>query len=595
MDKAVKYEIGLNQAHSACSVRTGPAQPIVFDGLAGFFHAASGDTAVLLLSPWGYEELCSRKTYRVLGETLAAQGYPCLRFDYPGTGHSSGDASSLVNSSAWRNAVRQALEELRALTGARKMLVLGQGVGGALAADLTTTEECDGLILLAPVAQGRAYLRELAAWTAMTQPIFLVSTKDGPEGGLMAGGFVLSKDTATEIKSLNLFKQGRFNVSNVLLVERLDHPGDEKLAEHFKDTQTPCDRLAFEGYVDYVSDPTLSVMPSETVQGIADWVAETFPVKERETASQVKQPTRISPVPGIDETLVRFGPDNMFFGVYSRPTERPAKAAVVFLNSGYDHSIGWAGMAKDAGRMLAQNGYAALRMDLSGVGESRYWPDQPAQVLYSKIQVKDVSAAIDWLGETAGIENFVLFGRCSGAYMALQVAAQDQRVDGIVMLNARRFIWDPDEDVDKAIREPLQSLETYRQKSFDKEILTKVVRGEINPLSAGRKVLRALGKRADIKFAPVLGQLSKHRRLSKELNAQLRDLEKRDVPIQIVYSVNDVGLSEVKRWFGEKLEGLSAFSNLHYVEIPDADHNLSPPEARKAVETLLRDFVSRWG
>ena len=201
-----------------------PAQPFVFDGLAGFFHAAAGDTAILLLSPWGYEELCSRKTYRILGEMLAARGYPTLRFDYPATGNSLGQSAELGDERAWRDATRRALEELRTLSAASRVIVIGQGIGGALAADLASETEMAGLVLLGPVSQGRGYLRELAAWTAMTKPTFLVDASDGPQGGLMAGGFVLSAATANEFRALNILKAPAPRASQILLVERPQSP-----------------------------------------------------------------------------------------------------------------------------------------------------------------------------------------------------------------------------------------------------------------------------------------------------------------------------------------------------------------------------------
>ena len=87
----------------------GLAEPVAFDGIAGWFHPACGKTAVLLASPWGYEELCSRKSFRLLGEKLAAAGISCLRFDYPGSGHSLGDAAAITDDHAWRKATRRAL------------------------------------------------------------------------------------------------------------------------------------------------------------------------------------------------------------------------------------------------------------------------------------------------------------------------------------------------------------------------------------------------------------------------------------------------------------------------------------------------------
>ncbi|MEE4010559.1 alpha/beta hydrolase [Roseibium sp. FZY0029] len=583
---------GFDTATAAQVAGTSPlAIPIAFDGLAGYFHPASGSTAILLLSPWGYEELCSRKSYRMLGEKLAASGYPCLRFDYPATANSHGDSAELEDKSAWRKSVTQALAELRRLVNPERVVMIGQGIGAGLAATLAEGGEVAGQVLLAPVAQGRAYLRELAAWTAMTQPTFMVKASDGPKGGLMAGGFVLSAATVDEVKSINLFKAQLPSGLKTLLVERSGHPGDQKLADHFTEMGLAVETLPFEGYADYVSDPTLSVPPLQTLERIVTWMKASFPAGQLQTAPVAEGTAVSEPLPDVVEEALRFGPDKMFFGVLTTPLGKETKTAVVILNSGYDHSIGWARMSVGFARSLAEYGCAVLRMDLAGIGESSYWPNQPAQVLYSDKQLDDVRAAVGFVKERTGAETVILFGRCSGAYLALVAASDDERVEGAFLVNSRRLVWDPDEDVDKAIREPIQTLSSYGRKAIDLNTLKLVVSGDINLVSALKKVTRAAKLKAGRKLAPVLGSLSRHQRLFKVLTRRLKHLEQRGVPLCLVYSDNDRGLLELHNWFGPDRRGLKDYPNIRVEALPDADHNLTPITARKHMFALLKDFV----
>jgi alpha-beta hydrolase superfamily lysophospholipase len=568
------------------------AVPIMFGGLAGYFHPASGSTAVLLLSPWGYEELCARKSYRIFGEKLAASGYPCLRFDYPATANSHGESADVEDTSAWRKSVTQALAELRRLANPGRVVVIGQGIGAALAATLAEGGDVAGQVLLAPVAQGRAYLREMAAWTAMTQPTFLVKASDGPEGGLMAGGFVLSAATAVELKSINLFKAQLPSGLKTLLVERIGHPGDRKLADHFAESGLKVETLAFEGYADYVADPTLSVPPLQTLDRIVAWMKSNFPAEQLQSTPRIECSGVSKPLPDVVEEALRFGPEHMFFGVLATPLGKRVKTAVVFLNSGYDHSIGWARMSVGFARALAENGCAVLRMDLAGIGESGYWPNQPPQVLYSDKQVDDVRVAVGFVKERTGADTVILFGRCSGAFLALLAASDDERVDGAFLVNSRKLVWDPDEDVDKAIREPIQTLSTYRRKAFDLNTLKRVVSGDINLVSALKKVTRAAKLKADRKLAPVLGNLSRHHRLFNVLASRLERLRQRDVPLCLVYSDNDRGLLELHNWFDPDRRGLKDYPNIRVEALPDADHNLTPVAARQQMFALLNDFVA---
>ena len=56
---------------------------------------------MLFLSPWGIEEMCNRKLYRILSERFAALGVASLRFDYPGAANAfdaEGDGAELAES-----------------------------------------------------------------------------------------------------------------------------------------------------------------------------------------------------------------------------------------------------------------------------------------------------------------------------------------------------------------------------------------------------------------------------------------------------------------------------------------------------------------
>ncbi|MFZ2101136.1 MAG: alpha/beta fold hydrolase [Oricola sp.] len=583
----------MDQFHPAFSVATQPARPVAFDGLAGFFHASGGETAVLLLSPWGYEELCSRKTFRILGEKLAAAGLSCLRFDYPGTGHSLGESAELDDDQAWRNAVRGALKQLEALANPRKIIVIGQGIGGALAGDLAQETDIDGLVLMAPVIQGRAYLRELTAWTAMTKPTFMVDASDGPEGGLMAAGFVLPAATANEFRSLNLTNDRMPRAGKILLVERPDHPGDAKLAAVLEAQGTRPDRIPFEDYGDYILDPTLSVVPAKAIRAITDWCAANFGLSRATAPATGNLPATLKG-PDFEQTLVRFGPERMFFGALTKPAIKPARTPVLFLNSGHDHSIGWGRMITDFSRALARDGIPSLRMDLAGIGESRLWPGQSGQVLYTDRQLDDVGLAIDWLIGETGAEKVLLYGRCSGAYLAFVAAATDARVAGVFLVNPRRLVWDADEDIDAAIREPIQTLETYGRKIFDRETLGRIRSGDLSVAKAGSKLVRAFSRVADRKLAPVLRGLSKHYRLSGVVHQRMRALADRGVPVELVYSDGDRGLPELHGWFGADLGGLAAYRNAEFHRVAGADHNLTPLAPRGEVRETLRAFAARF-
>ncbi len=134
--------------------------------LYGVFHhpeqRAANAPAVLLLNPFGEEAIRSFRIFKQLAERLARAGRPVLRFDYYGTGDSEGDCETVDFDGMIRDAAT-AQEELEALSGARRFVWVGLGLGGAVAlrAAIETAARPTQLFLWDPVLSGADYLAGL--------------------------------------------------------------------------------------------------------------------------------------------------------------------------------------------------------------------------------------------------------------------------------------------------------------------------------------------------------------------------------------------------------------------------------------------------
>ncbi|MFX8848546.1 hypothetical protein ABTM68_19785, partial [Acinetobacter baumannii] len=64
---------------------------VSFGRCQGWYHPSEGARAVLICQPQGFEDLCARKSLRVLAERLAGVGMPVLRYDAPGCADADGD------------------------------------------------------------------------------------------------------------------------------------------------------------------------------------------------------------------------------------------------------------------------------------------------------------------------------------------------------------------------------------------------------------------------------------------------------------------------------------------------------------------------
>ncbi|MFY8043690.1 MAG: alpha/beta hydrolase, partial [Rhodoferax sp.] len=104
--------------------------------LYGVMHMPQGhsaaQTAVLLCCPFGQEAIRTHRLYRVLADRLSRLGIPTLRFDYFGTGDSSGDDMD-VDLGSWARDIRLADQELRRQSGMQSIAWMGARLGATAA------------------------------------------------------------------------------------------------------------------------------------------------------------------------------------------------------------------------------------------------------------------------------------------------------------------------------------------------------------------------------------------------------------------------------------------------------------------------------
>lgn len=139
----------------------------------------------------------------------------------------------------------------------------------------------------------------------------------------------------------------------------------------------------------------------------------------------------------MNEIPVVFGAERHLVGTLTLPTEgTPAKAAFVLMNAGVVHRIGPHRINVKLARHLAQLGFASLRFDLSGQGDSRV----PVSALdFAQQAVADIRAAMDHVARTADVHRFVIAGICSGADNGWSTAQADPRVVGLCMLDGYAY------------------------------------------------------------------------------------------------------------------------------------------------------------
>jgi hypothetical protein len=136
----------------------------------------------------------------------------------------------------------------------------------------------------------------------------------------------------------------------------------------------------------------------------------------------------------VDEEVVRLGNDDHLVGILSRPPHptRLSPPAVIVLNAGVLHRVGPHRLHVNLARQLAAIGFPSLRLDLSGIGDSR---SVPSGLTFRESSVADVQVAMDRLERQIGARRFIIFGVCSGADNGLAAAVADRRVSGLVLVD----------------------------------------------------------------------------------------------------------------------------------------------------------------
>ncbi len=118
--------------------------------------------AVLLCNPFGEEAARAHRAYRVMARKFEEAGYAAMRFDYSGTGDSSGEITD-VGVDIWLDDIAAAAEELRRESGSSRIVLVGLRFGATLAALCAQrgTFRAAHTLLWDPVVDGTRYLREL--------------------------------------------------------------------------------------------------------------------------------------------------------------------------------------------------------------------------------------------------------------------------------------------------------------------------------------------------------------------------------------------------------------------------------------------------
>jgi pimeloyl-ACP methyl ester carboxylesterase len=132
------------------------------------------------------------------------------------------------------------------------------------------------------------------------------------------------------------------------------------------------------------------------------------------------------------EYSCQFGPQGRLAGVVTEPPAKVARAACILVSAGLVPKFGPFRLYTLLARSLAACGFAVLRFDLGGIGDSR---SGEGSLPLRERTSREIGAAVDHLAKLHPEMDIVLCGLCSGAEDSFRYAEKDQRIRGVAMID----------------------------------------------------------------------------------------------------------------------------------------------------------------
>ena len=563
----------------------------------GWFHAAHTPVrgvGFVLCRPMGYEAICTNGMYRQLAETLAQSGFDVVRFDYHGTGDSTGDDGDPDRVRVWMDSIVSAVEEVRRLAGVGRVALFGMRLGATLAARVAAKlGGVESLVMWAPCASGRAFARELRAASVHGS----AATDDTALATFESLGYRYTAQTMQDLESLDCQSFERPPAKNVLILGRDDMPGEGPLPRKYRELGMPTTYEVVPGYAQMMVEPQETLLSAQTLDLMMQWLAAAHPPGAAHMA------TPAAPTPCVDgwefngarEIPVRFGPEQSLFGILAEPVQLPthdprSETAVLMLNVGGNYRIGPNRIYVRMARSLAALGYRAFRFDLAGLGDSRGDAGFSRSTLYSRDATAEVRAAIDALA-ARGCQKFHVMGICSGSFVAFQSALADARVTGQILLNTRMLEWGGEEGGlwQTAMQRQYKSTHLYRRALLRPEVYRRLLRGEVDVMGIARRcrvVLAAHLKRA-------LDQLLHRAAHEDGVRAKVMRLGMRGTDTLMIMAAEDDGRDYVEFHFGSRGSRMQGNPYFRMVVVEESDHTFSGTASQQRVIATIQEHLEK--
>ena len=412
--------------------------------------AISAETAplgtILWLQPFAEEANCARRHLVAAVRECQRHGIGSLILDLSGCGESDGDLEG-ASLGDWLDEIQHALDWLEQRT-AGPVWLGGLRAGALLATHAASLRKVSGVVLWQPVLSGRSvidqFLRQQLAvdWaqgSAANAAQILAGLRETLVRGeaITVAGYTLCAGLAADLGAMEVSIEALARSKIVLLESRSVgtatsslSPGLEKFctalqaagAEVFTGS---CEATPFWAAHEAPLTPAVAHVLASTLLRTMQVIDETLradPVADMCTSSPSGSHLMVLPIAeGVIATL--------HDGLHETADANPGMG-VIMLTGGMQIRAGSHRQYLLLARTLAAEGYAVLRLDFPGFGDS------PGTPRHYAANADVIVAAIAELQERKPeLRGFVLWGLCDGASAAALHACADERVMSVLMVN----------------------------------------------------------------------------------------------------------------------------------------------------------------
>lgn len=160
----------------------------------------------------------------------------------------------------------------------------------------------------------------------------------------------------------------------------------------------------------------------------------------------------------------------------------PRRRGIVLVHGWGGCRIGPHRMLVHAARRLLQAGFATLRFDLRGRGDSEGEADQTDL----DGMIEDTVGAVDFLKQQPGVDRVGLLGICSGSNVAIGAATLRPEIRELALWSVLPF--QPEQKARQRRRRMWYYLRHYVRKAMQIQTWRKLLRGDVNVRMVGKAV-----------------------------------------------------------------------------------------------------------